>query len=206
MGTTKKPKPKRRPNQRPMTIDPQSLGSAHTTSEPDHDSNPHVLYTVATTGSMPTTIQNLLGLANEPGPVADFSSSSTLSSVQKPGNPLSNRSHLPSTTYASPPPASRMETEVTYNMSMTTISDINMRSILRGCVKSNIFRKCKFYNRDVHGVFSDHPDTMCGQVMRACNITADAAWWHAKRPLIVTTHTNHRNNCIKAMQTRFTGK
>jgi hypothetical protein len=94
----------------------------------------------------------------------------------------------------------------TLNMSMTAISVTNMTSIVKTCVKTIIFRKCKFYYRDVHGRYSTKENTMCGQIVKHCNITdPNEDWWYQIRPIVVNTITDHRNNCIKAIQKRFSG-
>ncbi len=92
------------------------------------------------------------------------------------------------------------------NMSMTAISVTNMTSIVKSCVKTIIFCKCKFYYRDVHGRYSTKANTMCGHIIKHCNITdPNEDWWYQIRPIVVNTITDHRNNCIKAMQKRFGG-
>jgi hypothetical protein len=132
--------------------------------------------------------------------IPDIANSFTLSSLSK--TPVTVRTHKKKVARM---PATLQFNE-TYNLSMTSITDANMSSIIKSCMKNHIFRKCKFYNRDKHGVFSTKANTMCGQVIKHCNINgADGLWWHKMRRLVVKTHTDHRNNCIKAMQTRFKG-
>jgi hypothetical protein len=136
--------------------------------------------------------------------VPDHANSSTLSSLSKitaapaevciPIRPTLPRGHMPIMSHANE----------MLNLSMTGISDENKTSIIKTCMKAYIFRKCKFYNRDRHGVFSTKSSSMCGQVIQHCHIAgADGLWWHQMRRVVVKTHTDHRNNCIKAMQTRF---
>jgi hypothetical protein len=132
--------------------------------------------------------------------IPNVANSCTLSSLSK--TPVTVRTHKKKVART---PATLQFNE-TYNLSMTSITDANMTSIIKSCMKNHIFRKCKFYNRDKHGVFSTKTNTMCGQVIKHCNINgADGQWWHKMRRLVVKTHTDHRNNCIKAMQTRFKG-
>ena len=51
------------------------------------------------------------------------------------------------------------------NTSMTAISVTNMTSILKSCVKTIFFHKCKFYYRDVDGDYSSKQTlAMCGQI------------------------------------------
>ncbi len=57
-----------------------------------------------------------------------------------------------------------LDSNKTLNMSMMAISVTNMTSILKSCVKTIIFRKCKFHYRDLHGHYSTKANTMCGQI------------------------------------------
>jgi hypothetical protein len=92
-----------------------------------------------------------------------------------------------------------------FNLSMTAFSDKTIRSIIKTCMKDHIFPKCKFYHRDKHGTYDRSPTSMCGQIMKHCSLEADATWWYQIRPVIVKTHTDHRNNCIKRLKARFKG-
>lgn len=94
---------------------------------------------------------------------------------------------------------------INIDMSLTQISDPNFRHIISQCVKLHVFRRCKFYNREHHGVYNEKATSFCGIVLKYCNIVANEAWWHNTRKMIVITHTNHRNNCIKAMKLKFKG-
>ena len=211
----------------PLMVDPNSLGNGHGQPKPATPTVPsnslanlahaanavNVHYSVGTVGAVDVS----MGETN-PEPLvvlADFAGSSSLSTAMMHTTPPNITRPMPSTIRVITPlaeqhghqPLLRQQEAAPYDMSMTGITMINMRSIIKGCVKTNIFRKCKFYHRDVHGVFSTNPHSMCGQVMQYCNINASStAWWHDIRQLVVQTHTNHRNNCIKAMQQRFTCK
>ena len=58
-------------------------------------------------------------------------------------------------------------------------------------------------------MFDLSPTSVCGIVIVTCNVTSEDAtptWWADIRSLIVRTHTDHRNNVIKTMRTRFRGK
>jgi len=95
---------------------------------------------------------------------------------------------------------------INIDMSLTQISDPNFRHIISQCIKRTVFRRCKFYNREHHGAYNENVNTFSGMVLNHCHIVANEAWWFNTRTLIVTIHTNHRNNCIKAMNTKFKGK
>ncbi len=99
-----------------------------------------------------------------------------------------------------------LDSNKTLNMSMTAISVTSMTSILKSCVKTTIFRKCKFYYRNLHWHYTTKANTMCGQIIKHCNITNPTQdWWYQIGPIVVNTVTDHVNNCIKAMQKRFSG-
>ena len=97
-------------------------------------------------------------------------------------------------------------TSTPLDLSLTAFSDSTIKSIVKTCVKDTIFSQCKFYNRDKHGRFDISPTSMCGQIMKHCNIVANETWWYQMRPVIVKTHTDHRNNCIKRLNGRFKGE
>lgn len=92
-----------------------------------------------------------------------------------------------------------------FNLSMMAFSDSTIRSIIKTCMKDHIFPKCKFYHRDKHGAYDRSPTSMCGQIMKHCSLEADAKWWYQIRTVVVKTHTDHRNNCIKRLNARFKG-
>ena len=94
---------------------------------------------------------------------------------------------------------------INIDMSLTQISDPNFRHIISQCIKVQVFRRCKFYNKEHHGTYNEKPTTFCGMVLKYCNIIANEAWWYNTRKMIVITHTNHRNNCIKAVKLKFKG-
>lgn len=95
---------------------------------------------------------------------------------------------------------------INIDMSLTKISDPNFRHIISQCIKQQVFRKCKFYNKEHHGAYNEKPSSFCGIVLKYCHIVGNPQWWYDTRKMIVVTHTNHRNNCIKAMKTKFGGK
>ena len=90
-----------------------------------------------------------------------------------------------------------------------SVSTNGLRLIVRSCVKKQLFRRVKFFHDELHGSYDTKTNSVCGLVMRFCNISAIAAeprWWFDMKPIIKKTHTDHRNNCIKAMRTRFRGE
>jgi hypothetical protein len=90
-----------------------------------------------------------------------------------------------------------------------SVSTNGLRLIVRSCVKKQLFRRVKFFHDELHGSYDTETNSVCGLVMLFCNISAIAAeprWWFDMKPIIKKTHTDHRNNCIKAMRTRFRGE
>ena len=92
---------------------------------------------------------------------------------------------------------------INIDMSLTQISGPNFRHIISQCVNLQVFRRCKFYNKERHGIYNEMPTSFCGIVLKYCNIVANKAWWYNTCRMIVITHTNHRNNCIKAMKIKI---
>jgi hypothetical protein len=89
-----------------------------------------------------------------------------------------------------------------------TLSAVGKRTCIRTCVKQLLFRRLKFFNRNKHGGYDLRPNSVCGIVIATCNVKpqdATPTWWADIRTLIVRTHTDHRNNVIKTMRTRFRG-
>jgi hypothetical protein len=137
----------------------------------------------------------------------DLATSSSFSSLSKIPVPETLKQCIPLTTttatslqqnsVVAPQPGTQ------YNLSMTSFTDTTLRSIIKSCIKDHIFRKCKFYHRDKHGVYDTSPTSMCGQIMKHCSLEADATWWYQMRMVVVKTHTDHRNNCIKRLNERF---
>lgn len=92
------------------------------------------------------------------------------------------------------------------DMSFSEISEENLITMVKNCVKQNIFPIWKFYHKDYHGKYSQSEKTMCGRLMSHMKLTAGEDWWLQIRKVVVKTHTDHRNNCIKAMSIKFRGK
>jgi hypothetical protein len=97
---------------------------------------------------------------------------------------------------------------VPLNMNLqNTIS--SQRMMVRECVKTKLFRRLKFFKKDVHGLFDRRQGTVCAMIIANCNIEAEKAdeyWWADMRKLVVCSHTDRRNNVIKNMRLRFRGK
>jgi hypothetical protein len=88
------------------------------------------------------------------------------------------------------------------------VSAHGVRTLVREFVKEHLFRLVKFFNKDLHGDYELSRASVCGLVVHHCNIAledADAAWWATMRKNIVKTLTNHRNNVIKTVRSRFRG-
>ena len=96
------------------------------------------------------------------------------------------------------------------NMSMA-VSPKGVKLILKENVRAHIFRNVKFWDRDEHGVFNEEPNSVCGIVLRLCNVLAypheihAPTWWRETKQLVIKTHTDQRNNCIKTVHLRYNG-
>ncbi len=92
---------------------------------------------------------------------------------------------------------------------MTLSVSLNgLRGMVWGVVKTRLFPKVKFLIKEKHGMYAHRQETVCGMVMKHCNISAvdtTSEWWNELRPTIFRTHTDHRNNCIKAIRLRYRG-
>ncbi len=95
---------------------------------------------------------------------------------------------------------------INIDMSLTPIVDPTFCHTIRHCIKLQLFCRCKFYNKEHHRTYNKKPTSFCGSVLKYCNIIANKAWWYNKRKMILITHTNHCNNCIKAVNLKFRGK
>ena len=76
------------------------------------------------------------------------------------------------------------------------------------CVKTVLFRCLKFFNKDLHGIYDHRETTLCGLVIKSCNLSRDDAtleWWAIMRKIVIATHKDHQNNVIKAMRLHFRG-
>ena len=89
-----------------------------------------------------------------------------------------------------------------------SVSTKGLRSIITDCVKDKLFRRMKFFDKSKHASYSTSPQTVCGLVIKFCNMSsvqADHKWWDMMRSTVMKIHTDHRNNCIKAMRIKFQG-
>jgi hypothetical protein len=81
--------------------------------------------------------------------------------------------------------------------------------MVRDCVKTKLFRRLKFFKKDVHGLYNLRNSTVCAMIVGNCNVSradADETWWANMRKLVVCTHSDRRNNVIKNVRLRFRGK
>ncbi len=101
------------------------------------------------------------------------------------------------------------QTMVSNNEDMTlSVSTRGLHLIVRNIVKEKRFRKLKFFDKRKHGSYSTKTNTVCGMLIKLGNISAveaDHKWWDTMGSTVMRTHTDHRNNCIKAMRLRFWG-
>jgi hypothetical protein len=95
---------------------------------------------------------------------------------------------------------------INIDMSLTQISDPNFCHIISQCIKLQAFCRCMFNNKEHHGTYKEKPMSFCDIALKYCNIIANKAWWNNTRKLIDISHTNHCNNCIKAVKLKFKGK
>lgn len=82
------------------------------------------------------------------------------------------------------------------------------RILVRNCVKNVLFRRLKFFKKDLHGMYDQRATSVCGLVIKSCNLPVKDAtleWWATMRKVVIATHTDHRNNVIKTMRLRFRG-
>jgi hypothetical protein len=90
-----------------------------------------------------------------------------------------------------------------------SVSTQSLHLIVRNIVKEKLFCKLKFFDKRKHGSYSTKPNTVCGMLIKLGNISAVEAnykwWWDTMHSTVMRTHTDHRNNCIKAMRLRFQG-
>jgi hypothetical protein len=83
-----------------------------------------------------------------------------------------------------------------------------LKVLVMGCVKQQLFWRVKSFYDDLHGQFDHHPNSVCGMVRKYCNVSVvetNLNWWYETRRKIKRTLGNHCNNCIKAMRLRFRG-
>ena len=89
------------------------------------------------------------------------------------------------------------------------MTDTGKRGLVRECVKKVLFRRIKFFRKELHGMYHQSPTTVCGLIINHCNMPLEEAtmeWWSKTRKVVLSSHTDHRNNVIKLMRLRFMGK
>ena len=95
-------------------------------------------------------------------------------------------------------------------MSMVLVaSTVIMKSNICAFVKLSLFHLVKFWDKDVYGEKSYKTNTVCGWFAKVHNIkkSKDFSWWdHGVSKEMGRMHTDHRNNCIKAIKTIYKGK
>ena len=83
------------------------------------------------------------------------------------------------------------------------------RMMVRDFVKKVLFRRLKFFIKELHGMYHQSETSVCGLVIKNCNDVPDHEatldWWATMRKAVISTHTDHRNNVIKTMRLRFRG-
>ena len=82
------------------------------------------------------------------------------------------------------------------------------RMMVRDFVKKVLFRRLKFFIKELHGMYHQSETSVCGLVIKSCNVPDHEAtldWWATMRKVVISTHTDHRNNVIKTMRLRFRG-
>jgi hypothetical protein len=87
-------------------------------------------------------------------------------------------------------------------------SIISQRMMVKDCVKTTLFRRVKFFIKDVHGLYDLRDGSVCALIIANCNVmraNVDEYWWAEMRKVIVSTHTDRRNNVIKNIRLRFNG-
>jgi hypothetical protein len=122
-----------------------------------------------------------------------------LSATQQPAvlslpTPVPSASFVPTTT----PPL---------NMELQN-SSISQRMMVKDCVKTTLFRRVKFFIKDIHGLYDLRDGSVCSLIIANCNVMradVDQYWWAEMRKVIVSTHTDRRNNVIKNIRLRFNG-
>lgn len=107
------------------------------------------------------------------------------------------------------PPTSHSITSV--NMSMERLTDAAFQFMLKNGVKTTIFPKVKFLDKDAHGSFSHSANSICGMMLSHCfqqipPLNEAMEWWKTARPCVFRHHTVCRNNCIQALKNAYIGK
>ncbi len=75
-------------------------------------------------------------------------------------------------------------------------------------MKEKLFCKLKFFEKRNHGSYNTKTNTVYGILIKLGNISsveANYKWWDMMRSTVMRTHTDHCNNCTKAMRLCFRG-
>ena len=91
---------------------------------------------------------------------------------------------------------------VTYNNNVTCI---------RKATKDKLWHGKKFIQSNEEMVFKQETSSVCGFLLRACNVmryseATQKSWWKIFSKEVKPALTDHRNNIIKAMQKQFNSK
>ena len=80
--------------------------------------------------------------------------------------------------------------------------------MLDKCVKGDVFPNMKFPNVDHHLAFSNDPNLICRFMAAKMEVREEnvESWWNGVKKAVHTKLKCHRNNVIKAINTRFHGK
>ena len=97
-----------------------------------------------------------------------------------------------------------------FNMSMERPTDAGLRFIIRSCVKTVIFPKVKFLDKQAHGYFSQSQQSVCGMLLshvfqQILKQEEAMAWWRSWQQVVFRSHNVCRNNCIQAMRNIYLG-
>ena len=87
-------------------------------------------------------------------------------------------------------------------------STVIMKSNIRAFVKLNLFHLVKFWDKDIYGEKSYKTNTVCGWFAKIHHIekSKDFIWWdRGVSKEMGRMHTDHRNNCIKAIKKVYQG-
>ncbi|MGL6009390.1 MAG: hypothetical protein ACRC1D_08035 [Culicoidibacterales bacterium] len=99
--------------------------------------------------------------------------------------------------------------ETMSDMTHSAMSEKGIRLIVQDGVKRKVFPHVKFYDKEEHDLFSFQKYTVCGIILNHCGVQHTPyarEWWARTKGLVHATHTLQRNNCIKALQSRFKSK
>ena len=85
----------------------------------------------------------------------------------------------------------------------------HLRMMICDCVKTVLFRRLKFYNKLIHGLYNFRASSVMARVIQFCNVEQEKVtleWWTPINKMIGNTLTDNRNNVIKTVHHRVEGK